>query len=64
VRQVPDRLKRFDPVAAGRDDVKVVFGTENADQAAQKKGHPPAVTLLTQAMTHRNKSEWNEMLSL
>ena len=40
MRQVPDRLKRFDPVAAGRDDVKVVFGTENADQAAQKK--PPA----------------------
>jgi hypothetical protein len=31
-------LKRFGAGAARCDDVKVVFGTENADQAAQKYG--------------------------
>jgi hypothetical protein len=37
-RKVSDRLKRLDPVATACDDIKVVFRTENADQAAQKNG--------------------------
>jgi len=35
----------------------VVFGTENADETAQKNG-PPAMTILTQVMRHRDNSKF------